>query len=151
VVIDQGPDGKQLERKVTVGLVGMHIGHKSKTSPQWIWSTFEQVDNLDVDAVAHPKLNPSFVDPNCPMCAVNQQPQKVKGVYPRIPTQAWRGIPDPRRQDRPEPSGPGGPEGPGLGLAVLSADRHPVADRSDGAPRALERRPAQRHRQQAGR
>jgi hypothetical protein len=95
VVIDQGPDGKQLERKVTVGLVGMHIGHKSKTSPQWIWSTFEQVDNLDVDAVAHPKLNPSFTDPNCPMCAVNQLPQKVKGVYPRIPTQAWRGIPIP--------------------------------------------------------
>jgi hypothetical protein len=95
VVIDQGPDGKQLERKVTVGLVGMHIGHKSKTSPQWIWSTFEQVDNLDVDPVAHPKLNPSFVDPNCPICAVDQQPQKVKGVYPRIPTQAWRGIPIP--------------------------------------------------------
>jgi hypothetical protein len=92
-VSEPGPDGKPLERKVTVGLVGMHIGHKTKTSPQWIWSTFEQVDNLDVDAVAHPKLSPSFVDPNCPMCAVNQLPQKVKGVYPRIPTQAWRGVP----------------------------------------------------------
>jgi hypothetical protein len=54
VVMDPGPDGKAVERKVTVGLVGMHIGHKSTTSPQWIWSTFEQVDNLDVDAVAHP-------------------------------------------------------------------------------------------------
>ncbi len=95
VVIDQGPDGKPVQRKVMVGLVGMHIGHKSTTSPQWIWSTFEQVDNIDVDSVAHPTLHPSFSDPNCPICTVDQQPQKVKGVYPRIPTQAWRAIPIP--------------------------------------------------------
>lgn len=95
VVMDQGPDGKPVERKVIVGLVGMHIGHKSTTSPQWIWSTFEQVDNLDVDAVAHPNLAPSFFDPNCPICAVNQLPQQVNGVYPRIPTQASRAIPIP--------------------------------------------------------
>jgi hypothetical protein len=95
VVMDQGPDGKPVERKVVVGLVGMHIGHKSTTSPQWIWSTFEQIDNLAVDSVAHPKLNPSFSDPNCPICAVDQQPQAVNGVYPRIPTQAWRAIPIP--------------------------------------------------------
>ncbi|ASU34568.1 hypothetical protein [Mucilaginibacter xinganensis] len=31
--------------KALVGLVGLHIGTKSKTNPQWIWSTFEQVDN----------------------------------------------------------------------------------------------------------
>lgn len=95
VVMDQGPDGKPVERKVVVGMVGMHIGHKTTSSPQWIWSTFEQVDNLAVDPVAHPKLNPSFFDPNCPMCAVDQEPQKVKGVYPRVPTQAWRAIPIP--------------------------------------------------------
>jgi hypothetical protein len=28
-----------------VGLVGLHIGTKTKTCPQWIWSTFEHVDN----------------------------------------------------------------------------------------------------------
>lgn len=95
VIMDQGPDGKPVERKVVVGMVGMHIGHKTTTSPQWIWSTFEQVDNLDVDPVAHPKLNPSFTDPNCPICAVNQQPVKVGNAYPRIPTQAWRAIPIP--------------------------------------------------------
>lgn len=32
--------------KATVGLVGLHIGTKTKISPQWIWSTFEQVDNV---------------------------------------------------------------------------------------------------------
>lgn len=29
-----------------VGLVGLHIGTKTQISPQWIWSTFEQVDNV---------------------------------------------------------------------------------------------------------
>jgi len=28
-----------------VGLVGLHIGTKSSGNPQWIWSTFEQIDN----------------------------------------------------------------------------------------------------------
>lgn len=28
-----------------VGLVGLHIGTKTSGNPQWIWSTFEQVDN----------------------------------------------------------------------------------------------------------
>jgi len=96
VIMDQGPDGKQVERKVTVGLVGMHIGHKSASSPQWIWATFEQVDNLDVDSVANPKLSPSFTNPNCPLCAVNVEPVADKnGVYPRIPVQVWRAIPIP--------------------------------------------------------
>ncbi|MEY2558485.1 MAG: hypothetical protein QOE34_1910 [Verrucomicrobiota bacterium] len=30
----------------TVGLVGLHIVQKTATRPQWIWSTFEQVDNV---------------------------------------------------------------------------------------------------------
>ena len=94
-IIDQGPDGKQVEKKVTVGLVGFHIGHKSQSSPQWIWSTFEQVDNLDVDNVAHPSLQPSFFDPNCWICTVNQEPAAVNGVYRKVPTQAWRAIPIP--------------------------------------------------------
>ncbi|MGY4566966.1 hypothetical protein [Bradyrhizobium sp. USDA 3256] len=64
-----------MKKTVQVGLVGMHIGHKSETSPQWIWATFEQIDNLDVDRVAHPNLRPSFFDPDCPLCTVNVQPQ----------------------------------------------------------------------------
>jgi hypothetical protein len=95
-VMDQGPDGKPVQKKVKVGLVGMHIGHKSETSPQWIWATFEQVDNLDVDPVDHPKLHASFNDVNCPICTTNIQPQKgANGVYPRIPVQLSRTIPIP--------------------------------------------------------
>jgi hypothetical protein len=96
VIMDQGPDGKPVERKVTVGLVGMHIGHKSQTSPQWIWSTFEQIDNLAVDPIMHPKLNPSFNDPNCEICTVNQLPiADANGNFARVPTQASRTIPIP--------------------------------------------------------
>jgi hypothetical protein len=31
---------------VKVGLVGFHIAHKTETDPQWVWSTFEHVDNV---------------------------------------------------------------------------------------------------------
>lgn len=31
--------------KTLVGLVGFHIGHKTSTDPQWVWSTFEHKDN----------------------------------------------------------------------------------------------------------
>jgi len=96
LIMDQGPDGKPLQRAVKVGLVGMHIAHKSETSPQWIWATFEQVDNLDVDPIAHPKLHASFNDPNCPLCATDIQPQATNGIYPRVPVQVSRTIPIPK-------------------------------------------------------
>ncbi|MCB1488645.1 MAG: hypothetical protein KDJ88_14465 [Bauldia sp.] len=36
-----------------VALVGLHIVHKTESNPQWIWSTFEHVDNVpDASAVA---------------------------------------------------------------------------------------------------
>ncbi len=94
-IMDQGPDGKPVQRKVKVGLVGMHIAHKSETSPQWIWATFEQVDNLDVDQVAHPKSQASFNNAGCPICATDMAPQKSGDVYPRIPVQVSRTIPIP--------------------------------------------------------
>ena len=31
---------------VSVGLVGLHIVQKTPSRPQWIWSTFEQIDNV---------------------------------------------------------------------------------------------------------
>ena len=29
-----------------VGMVGMHISHKTVNAPQWVWSTFEHADNV---------------------------------------------------------------------------------------------------------
>jgi len=33
-------------RTATVGLVGLHIAFKTQSRPQWIWSTFEHIDNV---------------------------------------------------------------------------------------------------------
>jgi hypothetical protein len=34
------------QNPVTLGLVGLHITHKTASQPNWVWATFEQVDNL---------------------------------------------------------------------------------------------------------
>lgn len=62
-----------------VGLVGLHIAHKTQGAPQWIWSTFEHVDNVpNQDQVKSGKLASryNFFDPACKDCAVNQTPPR---------------------------------------------------------------------------
>jgi hypothetical protein len=49
--------GKCSNTPVSVGLVGLHIVQKTPTRPQWIWSTFEQIDNVPP---------PSYVPPTPP-------------------------------------------------------------------------------------
>lgn len=82
---------------VTVGLVGMHIGHKSTTSPQWIWATFEQVDNLSVNNVTNKNLSASFFNADCPICVPDQPPASTGPTSwaNTPPTQVWRAIPIP--------------------------------------------------------
>jgi len=48
---------------VTVGLVGLHILHKTLSQQTWFWSTFEHVDNT----------TKSFFNPKCTPCPANQQ------------------------------------------------------------------------------
>jgi hypothetical protein len=49
---------------VVLGLVGLHILHKTQSQSTWFWTTFEQVDNLTT----------SFFNPICPApCPVNTQ------------------------------------------------------------------------------
>lgn len=95
----------------TLGMVGFHILHKTASRPQWIWSTFEHVDNVTVGPEAPPGLKPTFSDPRCPVdqCPVNEVPplesykyiwmteQDTSGGYARahrdvanVPTQAVR-------------------------------------------------------------
>jgi hypothetical protein len=38
--------GKPQTEVVDAGLIGFHIAHKTQSSPQWSWATFEHVDNL---------------------------------------------------------------------------------------------------------
>lgn len=48
---------------VTLGLVGLHIQHKTATQASRFWSTFEQVDNT----------TSSFFNPDCSDCSINTQ------------------------------------------------------------------------------
>jgi len=68
----------------TVGLVGLHIMQKTKSQPQWVWSTFEQADNLD-------GAKPSFFDPACHGCVPNRQ------TFPGVRNQVVRTIPIPSK------------------------------------------------------
>lgn len=78
---------KYLCKQYTMGLIGLHIAHKTQRAPQWIWSTFEQVDN-------YRGLHPSLADPNCPAskCPPNVTPKKSDGT-------PWNG--DPRFRETP--------------------------------------------------
>ena len=40
------PSAKQPCTATVAGLIGFHIAHKVKDFPQWIWSSFEHVDNV---------------------------------------------------------------------------------------------------------
>lgn len=78
--------GKYLCKQYTMGLIGLHIAHKTQSAPQWIWSTFEQVDNY---TGPHPSLtNPSCAAAQCP-----------PNVQPKAPAGGWNG--DPRVKQTP--------------------------------------------------
>ncbi len=51
------------ENPVTLGLVGLHILHKTEKEATWFWATFEHVDNT----------TKSFYNPSCRDCKPNVQ------------------------------------------------------------------------------
>ena len=69
---------------VTMGLIGLHIVQKTATRPQWIWSTFEQVDNVPparpgapgVFALSNGSSDPA--PPENPLLLVPLAPEPVK-------------------------------------------------------------------------
>ena len=60
---------------VTLGLVGLHIIHKTQRQPTWICATFEHVDNLRPAPGSPPGAKASFNNPDClPLqCPPNEQ------------------------------------------------------------------------------
>jgi hypothetical protein len=65
----------------TLGLVGFHVGHKTASRLQWIWTSFEHVDNVPEQQEVHSgnlKQRYSFYDPSCPpnKCPVNATPPR---------------------------------------------------------------------------
>jgi hypothetical protein len=94
VVTAQAYDAAKKQCVATpMGLVGLHIAQKTKDFPEWIWSSFEQVDNLSTAATSG-MLAPC-TDPICQQHGFNPatrpksldlQPDPAK----RIPTQVLR-------------------------------------------------------------
>ena len=75
-------DGEPLCVDALLGLVGFHISHKTESRPEWIWSTFEQVDNVRRGPGLPPNRTPTLRDPRCNsryMCPVNQVPPSPFG------------------------------------------------------------------------
>ncbi len=76
------PPIKESCTKELVGLVGLHIGHKTDTEPQWLWSTFEHVDNVPSQAEIENgdslKSAYNYYNPNCSQddCPWNQPPPR---------------------------------------------------------------------------
>lgn len=82
--------------KAQLGLVGMHISQKTASAPQWIWSTFEHVDNLEVnelEEVDGKPLKASFYDSECQTCPINVFPDTSAEV---IRNQIQRVLPIPK-------------------------------------------------------
>jgi hypothetical protein len=56
---------------VTLGLVGVHIVHKTPGNHEWVWSTFEHINNVPQDGNVTPPDgfdNWSFFNPENPSC-----------------------------------------------------------------------------------
>jgi hypothetical protein len=91
VAIAGSSDGKIKAACVrkTLGMVGFHVGHKTKNRLQWIWTSFEHIDNVpeqkDVDA-RNLKASYSFHDPACDAekCPVNQTPPRPWDPNPTL-------------------------------------------------------------------
>jgi hypothetical protein len=65
----------------TVGLVGLHVIHKTKDFPQWIWSSWEHVDNAPTSPPSGgpPKVAYSFYSPGYRFyLPVNTPPTLIK-------------------------------------------------------------------------
>lgn len=43
-----------------MGLTGFHLMSKTPSAPQWLWSTFEQVDNVPAGSCAAPSVGPGL-------------------------------------------------------------------------------------------
>jgi hypothetical protein len=97
-----GPNGTPVEK--LLGLVGMHIGHRTQSSPQWIWSTFMHVDSLQTDSLEthHGKsIKPLFADPTNEIALINTPSQANQPFLDgQTPTQVLQLTPVPAATER---------------------------------------------------
>lgn len=58
VIFYTGPQGNQRYNNAVWGLIALHIIHKTKSFPAFVFATWEQVDNYDDDATGSENPNP---------------------------------------------------------------------------------------------
>ena len=79
----------------TMGLVGLHIAHKTQHASQWLWSTFEHVDNAPTDQdvksgnlkAKYNYYNPKCDATKCPPNAIPPRPwdpTKVSSFHSQV-------------------------------------------------------------------
>ncbi|MES2133116.1 MAG: hypothetical protein V4506_12290 [Bacteroidota bacterium] len=82
VPANQSASGKPLYLTETVGLVAMHIIHKTTKFPFWVWTTFEHIDNApELAQVAQAGNQYSFYNPACTSCTQNNPVTEPTGGY----------------------------------------------------------------------
>jgi len=68
-----GPDSVLVKKNL--GMIGMHISQKTPTGKQWVWSTFEHIDNLRQNVIEKDGekivIHPTLRDPGCEICPAN--------------------------------------------------------------------------------
>jgi len=79
--------------EVEVGLIGFHIAYKipkqEVSTPGWVWATFEQVDNLQVDnPPPEIDLKPTLSNPACETNANNENSDQ-ENCLPNYPYVEW--------------------------------------------------------------
>lgn len=61
--------------KKDLGMIGFHISQKTPTGKQWVWSTFEHIDNLKENLIEKDgkttRIPPSLRDAECEICPAN--------------------------------------------------------------------------------
>ncbi len=80
VASENSVTGQSFTFNCTIGLVGLHIIRKTEEFDNWIWSTFEHIDNVPVNvqqAQTDQETNWSFYNSECLNCPVNQPPSHV--------------------------------------------------------------------------
>jgi hypothetical protein len=123
----------------TLGLIGFHVMHKTKSRLQWIWTSFEHVDNVpEQKEVDTRKLKPSysFYNPRLQCCDLQSERDAAatvgSGAIARIEIPQSIQEPDRSRHsvdgryEEDEQAIPGHPQRHGLGK--LHAAQYPMAE-----------------------
>ncbi|MFJ4192994.1 cytochrome C [Pseudomonas sp. NPDC089534] len=91
----KGPVVPESCKAEPVGLVGLHIVHKTSSAPQWVWSSFEHVDNVPEKSTPVAERKGPYLFYNASSQAeVNQPPPRPwNPAVKATPSQIVREIP----------------------------------------------------------